>query len=72
MTEQPDLPGPRADSLPSLLTVAEMAAMLRVSTMTIYRLINAGELRTIRVGRSIRIPSEVAASYLGNHGADPS
>jgi excisionase family DNA binding protein len=49
-----------------LLTVAEMAAMLRVSTMTIYRLINAGELRTIRVGRSIRIPSEVAASYLGD------
>jgi excisionase family DNA binding protein len=54
------------DDLPKLLTVAEMAAMLRVSSMTIYRLINAGELRTIRIGRSIRIPNEVATEYLAN------
>ncbi|HEY1973130.1 MAG TPA: helix-turn-helix domain-containing protein [Pseudonocardia sp.] len=50
--------------MPRLLTVAEMAALLRVSTMTIYRLINAGELRTIRIGRSIRIPNDVANEYL--------
>jgi excisionase family DNA binding protein len=52
------------DDMPRLLTVAEMAALLRVSTMTIYRLINAGELRTIRIGRSIRIPNDVANEYL--------
>lgn len=40
-----------------LLTVAEVAAMVRVSKMTIYRLVHAGELPSLRVGRSVRIPA---------------
>ena len=36
-------------------TVAEVAAMLRVSTMTVYRLIKAGDLPAVRVGRSYRL-----------------
>lgn len=40
----------------SFLTVAEVAAKVRVSKMTIYRLIQAGELPAVRVGRSFRIP----------------
>lgn len=38
-----------------LLTVREVAAVMRVSTMTVYRLIKAGALHAIRVGRSFRI-----------------
>ena len=38
-----------------LLTVAEVAAAMRVSTMTVYRLIKTGELGAVRVGRSYRI-----------------
>lgn len=41
---------------PDLLTAAEVASMLRVSKMTIYRLIHSGELPAVRVGRSFRIP----------------
>lgn len=37
------------------LTVAEVARQLRVSKMTVYRLVNGGELRSVRVGRSFRI-----------------
>jgi excisionase family DNA binding protein len=37
-----------------LLTVAEVASAMRVSTMTIYRLIKSGDLPAIRVGRSYR------------------
>jgi excisionase family DNA binding protein len=37
------------------LTVAEVAGMLRVSTMTVYRLIKAGELPAVRVGKSYRL-----------------
>ena len=40
---------------PRFLTVAEVADQLRVSTMTVYRLIKAGELRAVRVGKSYRI-----------------
>jgi excisionase family DNA binding protein len=38
------------------LTVAEVAAMLRVSRMTVYRLVHSGDLPAIRFGRSFRVP----------------
>jgi excisionase family DNA binding protein len=40
------------------LTVGEVAAALRVSNMTVYRLINAGGLPAVRVGRSFRLREE--------------
>jgi excisionase family DNA binding protein len=47
------------------LTVAEVAAMLRVSTMTVYRLIRAGDLAAVRVGRSYRVAEDDVDRYLG-------
>lgn len=41
---------------PRFLTVAEVAETMRVSKMTVYRLIHAGELPAIRFGRSFRVP----------------
>jgi excisionase family DNA binding protein len=38
-----------------MLTVREVAAALRVSTATVYKLVAAGELGPVRVGNSIRI-----------------
>ena len=38
------------------LTVAEVAEMMRVSNMTVYRLVHSGELPAVRFGRSYRIP----------------
>jgi excisionase family DNA binding protein len=38
-----------------LLTVAEVAAAMRVSNMTVYRLIKGGELAAVRVGKNYRI-----------------
>ncbi len=49
-----------------LLTVGEVAAALRVSTMTVYRLINAGELRAARIGRSFRVRTEDLDRYLAD------
>jgi excisionase family DNA binding protein len=46
------------------LTVAEVAQMMRVSTMTVYRLIKAGELASARVGKSYRIREEDVDAYL--------
>ena len=45
-----------ADSAPQFLTVTEVAEAMRVSKMTVYRLIHAGELPAIRVGKSFRVP----------------
>ena len=46
------------------LTVHEVAELMRVSTMTIYRLIKAGELRAARVGRSYRLREIEVDAYL--------
>ncbi len=47
-----------------LLTVAEVAEVMRVSNMTVYRLIHSGELVATRVGRSYRIWEHDVTSYL--------
>jgi excisionase family DNA binding protein len=44
------------------LTVAEVAEMMRVSNMTVYRLVHSGELPAIRFGRSFRIPESAVAA----------
>ena len=48
------------------LTVSEVAAALRVSTMTVYRLINGGELPAARIGRSFRVRPQDLERYLSN------
>ncbi len=39
----------------ALLTVSEVATGMRVSNMTVYRLIKSGELPAVRVGKGYRI-----------------
>ena len=58
------LPPVDLDTL-DFLTVAEVAGVLRVSKMTVYRMCHSGELVSTRVGRSFRVPSGSVRSYLG-------
>ena len=46
------------------LTVAEVASVMRVSKMTVYRLVHSGHLPAIRVGRSFRGPEQAVHEYL--------
>jgi excisionase family DNA binding protein len=46
------------------LTVAEVAAVMRVSKMTVYRLVHNGEMPAVRVGRSFRVPEQAVHDYL--------
>jgi len=55
-------PAPRP--VVSFLTVTEVAAIMRVSKMTVYRLVHAGELSAVRVGRSFRVPERAVQDYL--------
>ncbi|MCW2718851.1 MAG: hypothetical protein QOG20_6721 [Pseudonocardiales bacterium] len=50
--EQPD--GSEVIGAP-FLTVAEVAGRMRVSKMTVYRLVHSGELPAVRFGRSFRV-----------------
>ncbi|WP_370325035.1 helix-turn-helix domain-containing protein [Euzebya sp.] len=47
-----------------LWTVAEVAEHMRVSNMTVYRLIKAGDLPAIRVGKNYRIRGKELADYI--------
>ncbi|MBM3723735.1 MAG: helix-turn-helix domain-containing protein [Actinobacteria bacterium] len=46
------------------LTVSEVASAMRVSKMTVYRLVHAGNLPAVRVGRSFRVPEKAVHEYL--------
>lgn len=45
-------------------TVAEVAALMRVSKMSVYRLIHNGDLEAVRFGRSFRVPERAVDAYL--------
>ena len=47
-----------------LLTVNEVADLLRVSNMTVYRLIKSNELGSVRVGKSYRIRQDDIDRFL--------
>jgi excisionase family DNA binding protein len=51
----------------SFLIVREVAEILNVSPMDVYRLASNGEIEAIRVGRAYRIPEE----WLGLRGIAP-
>ncbi|TFD16485.1 DNA-binding protein [Cryobacterium sp. TMT1-21] len=52
------------------LTVAEVADMMRVSKMTVYRLVHSGELPAIRFGRSFRVPQSAVTAAIERPIAD--
>lgn len=54
------------ESQPRFVTVAEVAGLLRVSNMTVYRLVQSGQLPAVRVGRSYRIREADVNRYLGD------
>lgn len=54
------------DERRQFMTVAEVAALMRVSTMTVYRLIKAGDLAAVRVGKSYRITEDDVDIYIAS------
>src|SRR5258708_37822140 len=54
-----------------LLTVGEVAALMRVSNMTVYRLIKSGSLAAIRVGKNYRIRESDVNRYLSDRAVRP-
>jgi excisionase family DNA binding protein len=55
-----------------LWTVSEVAEHMRVSNMTVYRLIKSGELSAIRVGKNYRIRNSHLDEYFAGAGVTSS
>lgn len=57
---------PLRTSLPEFLTATEVATVLRVDPRTIYRLMEEGEIPSVRIGqRCIRVDTVDLINYLG-------
>lgn len=48
----------------NFLTIEEVAQVLRVSKMTVYRLVQTHEIDAVRFGRLYRVPQEAVDSYI--------
>ena len=55
----------KAESFPVLLTPAEVMEILGVGKNTVYRLLNSGALKGVRLGRSWRVPGNELNAFLG-------
>lgn len=52
------------EDLPLVLRVEDLIPILRVGRNTAYELIRCGQIRSIRVGKQLRIPKEALIEYL--------
>jgi excisionase family DNA binding protein len=51
-----------------LLTAAEAAATLSISERTLWSLAAAGDIRTLRLGRSVRYSTQALAEFIARNG----
>jgi excisionase family DNA binding protein len=49
------------------MTVEEAAHLLKVHSSTVYRLIRAGEMGSVRIGRAVRVSEEDVRSFIEGH-----
>lgn len=65
------MPAARDYTSERLLTVGEVASLMRVSSMTIYRLIKTRQLSALRVGKNYRIRERDVKQFLADHWVRP-
>jgi excisionase family DNA binding protein len=53
-----------------LLTVDEVARLLRIGRSSAYELVRRGELRSVKIGRARRVSSTAVASFIERAEAD--
>ena len=53
------------DDLPLALRVEDLMPILGIGRNTAYELVRSGQIRSIRVGRKIRVPKDAVAAFLG-------
>ena len=60
MTERPS----SFDDLPLNLRVEELMPILGVGRNTAYELVRSGQIRSIRIGRQLRVPKDAVLNFL--------
>ena len=68
MIKTSKLPESEPPGAPRLLTIKDVAVRLQVSPRTIHRLVAAGDLSVIRIGRAVRVSEEALKAFLTGEG----
>lgn len=51
-------------TLPALLKIAEIMDRTGLSKASVYRVINAGQLKTVKIGRSVRVTESELSRFI--------
>ena len=54
-----------SENLPVVLSVQQLAEVLQIGRNSAYDLVKSGQIRSIRIGKTIRIPQATLLEYLG-------
>ena len=52
------------DDLPLVLRVEDLMPVLDIGRNTAYELIRSGQIRSVRVGRKLRVPKQAVEEFL--------
>ena len=55
---------PNAEALPLVLKVEDLMPILQIGRSAAYTLVRSGQIYSVRVGRSYRIPRDALEEYL--------
>lgn len=55
-----------SENLPVVLSVQQLAEVLQIGRNSAYDLVKSGQIRSIRIGKTIRIPQAALLEYLNN------
>ena len=55
-----------AENLPLVLQIKDLMTLLSIGRNTAYELVRSGQIPSIRIGRTYRIPRDALLKYLAN------
>lgn len=55
------------DELPLVLRVEDLMPVLGIGRNTAYELVRCGQIRSIKIGRQIRVPRDAVVEFLGRN-----
>jgi len=62
-----ELPMFNRENIPDVMLPKDVQKLLKISRSTTYKLLQSGELRSVRIGRVRRIPKKYLIEFIENH-----
>ena len=57
------------DELPLVMSVPQLAKLLGIGRNAAYDIVNSGNIRSVKIGRTIRIPKSAVIEFIEHRGS---